>query len=263
MELKLRSPNTRPSWLDANAPDLYDHADLQYVGVTSDKAMGLPAGQDARMYFGITTWANWSSPNEIAVSIMLDMNNDGIYEYRVANGTPTVPIFGSGPVGPLVSELYDMATGRVVSQQPLNGVSTALFDSNPFFGNTMILPVKLADLGLNTAGSSFKFYVDTLSADALKSQAGNVDVSPVLTYDPARPALQFSVPNAAAPLYLDRPDTAVEVALDPWAYAINPPAGVLVIHNHNASGAHAEVAGVSYRWPFAGFLPFIGQRAIP
>ena len=109
MELKLRSPNTRPTWLAANAPDLYDHADLQYVGVTSDAAMGGEvASPDARVYFGVTMWANWSTPNEIAVNILLDTNNDGKYEYRLANGTPTVPIFGSGPVGPLVSERMDL-----------------------------------------------------------------------------------------------------------------------------------------------------------
>ena len=208
-------------------------------------------------------WANWSTPNEIAVNILLDTNNDGKYEYRLANGTPTVPIFGSGPVGPLVSELYEISTDRLVGQQPLNGVSPAQFDTNPFFGNAMILPVKLADLGLKAAGGTINFVVQTTSTDTLEGQGGYIDRSPVLHYEPARPALQFSAPNAAPPMYLDRPGTAVEIALDPSAYAINPPAGVLIIHNHNASGAHAEVAGVSYRWPFAGFLPFIGQRAIP
>lgn len=264
MELKLRSPNTRPTWLDASAPDRYDHADLQYVGVTSDAAMGLAAGeQDARMYFGVTTWANWSTPNEIAVNILLDADNDGKYEYRLANGTPTPPIFGVGPVGPLVSELYDTATGRLLAQQPINGVSPAAFDTNLFFGNVMVLPVRLADLDILAAGGNLGFVVQTASTDALEGQGGGVDRSPVLHYDLARPALLFSTPDAAPPMYLDRPETSVKIAINPTGYLFNPPRGLLVIHSHNAAGAHAQVVSVSYRWPFTGYLPFIGQRAGP
>lgn len=264
LELKLRSPNTRPTWLDASTPDRYDHADLQYVGVTSDAAMGLPAAsQDARIYFGVTTWASWSTPNEIAVNILLDTNNDGKYEYRLANGTPTPPIFGSGPIGPLVAELYDLSNGRLLAQQPLNGVSPTRFETNPFFGNAMILPVKVADLGLKAAGGNLNFVVQTTSTDTQEGEGGYIDRSPVLHYDAARPAFLFSAPNAAAPLYLDRPDTTVDVAVDPISYALNPPAGVLAIHNHNSSGTRTEVVSVSYRWPFAGYLPFIGQRAQP
>ena len=173
MELKLRSPNTRPSWLHTNEPDRYDHADLQYVGVTSDAALGPPvAAQDARIYFGVTTWANWSTPNEITVSILLDVNHDGRYEYRLANGTPTAPIFGVGPVGPLVSELYDSASGRLLAQQPLNGVPATAFDTNLFFGNAMILPVRLADLGLGTTGGNIDFVVQTESTDTVEGQGG-------------------------------------------------------------------------------------------
>ena len=47
-------------------------------------------------------------------------------------------------------------------------------------------------------------------------------------------------------MYLDKPGTVVEVTLDPRAYILNQPAGVLVIHNHNSSGAHDEILGVSY-----------------
>ena len=90
MELKLRSPNSRPAWLHTDEQDRYDHADLQYVGVTSDAALGPPIpAQDSRIYFGISTWANWSTPNEITVSILVDVNHDGRYEYRLVNGTPT------------------------------------------------------------------------------------------------------------------------------------------------------------------------------
>ncbi len=264
MELKLRSPNTRPSWLHTDEQDRYDHADLQYVGVTSDAALGPPVtAQDARIYFGITTWANWSTPNEITVSILLDVNHDGRYEYRLANGIPTAPVFGVGPVGPLVSELYDSASGRLLAQQPLNGVPATAFDTNLFFGNAMILPVRLADLGLGTTGGNIDFVVQTESTDTVEGQGGFVDRSPILHYDPARPALLFSAPNALAPMYLDRPDTAVGVTVNPAGYPFNPPAGVLVIHNHNGSGAHATIISVDYRWPHAGYLPFIGQRAAP
>ena len=264
MELKLRSPNSRPAWLHTDEQDRYDHADLQYVGVTSDAALGPPIpAQDSRIYFGISTWANWSTPNEITVSILVDVNHDGRYEYRLVNGTPTAPVFGVGPVGPLVSELYDSASGRLLAQQPLNGVPATAFDTNLFFGNAMILPVRLADLGLGATGGNIDFVVQTESTDTVEGVGGFVDRSPVLHYDPARPALSFSAPNALAPMYLDRPDTVVGVTVNPRGYPFYPPAGVLVFHNHNGSGARATVISVDYRWPHTGYLPFIGQRAAP
>jgi hypothetical protein len=194
---------------------------------------------------------------------LLDTGGDGDFDYRLANGVPTAPIFGLGPVGPLVSELFDISSGQLISQQPLNGVPSVQFDANPFFTNIMVLPVNAADIGLAAAGGNINFLVQTTSRDAVESEGKYVDRSPLMRYDPARPALQFSAPNAAAPAYVDRPGTAIEVKIDPAGYPFNPPAGVLVLHYHNRRGSRASIVAVNYRWPSTVYLPIIAQSATP
>jgi hypothetical protein len=264
MELKLRSPNTRPAWLDGNAPDYYDHADLQYVGVTSDLALGLTtSAADARVYFGVATWADWSTPNEIKINILLDTDGDGMHDYRLANSSPSLPVFGSGPVGPLTAELYDSKTGASIARQPLNGVDPAHYDTSPFFNNTMLLPVKAAELGISADSGAFTFVVQTTSTDPVDGGAKIVDRSPVLRYDLGRPALQFSPPETAAPLYWDRAGATVGVRLNSQGYPQNPAGGVLVLHHHNRSGSRASIVTIDYRWPWTVYLPIIDQRAAP
>jgi hypothetical protein len=264
MELKLRSPNTRPAWLGANAPDRYDHADLRYVGVTSDSAMG-PAipGIDSRIYFGVATWASWSTPSEVKINVLLDTDGNGEFDYRLVNGTPTAPLFAAGPAGPLVSELYDISSGQLIAQQPLNGVPPTSFDTNPFFSNVMVLPVKAADIGLGASGGNINFLVQTTSTDTVDSAGEYVDVSPTMHFDPARPALLFSPPNAAAPAYLDQAQTAIEVEAHQAGYPRNPPAGVLILHHHARSDSHTSTVNINYRWPVTVYLPLIEQRAVP
>jgi hypothetical protein len=226
----------------------------------------VPPGE-ARLYFGVTTWDDWSTPNEIDVSVLLDTNDDGKYEFRLANGTPTPPIFGSGPVGPLLSQLYDTATGQIIAQQPLNGVDPLQFDSNLYFTNALVLPVRLADLGLSPGGGTIHFVVQTTSADTLESEGRFIDRTPVLRYDPSRPALRFSPPPAAAQAYLDQEGAEIAVALEPAGYPFNPPAGVLVLHHHNGRATPANTRGdtvlINYRWPWTSYLPIIRLRAQP
>jgi subtilisin family serine protease len=262
LELKLRSPNTRPSWLDSNAADRFDHADLQYVGVTSDEALGAAAAPGAaRLYFGVTTWADWSTPNEVRVNVLLDTDRDGEYDFRLANGTPIAPVIGAGPVGPLIAELYDLSTGEAIAQEPLNGVSPAAYDTNAFFNNVMVLPVRIADLGPGAGTGDIAFMLQTTSLDAVAEAGSYIDRSPVLHYNPARPALTFSAPTAAAQTYLDQPRAQVAITAHGVNYPFNPPGGVLVLHHHNERGARAEVILLDYRWPAAAYLPIIGRGA--
>jgi hypothetical protein len=268
LELKLRSPNTRPAWLDANAPDRFDHADLQYVGVTSDAAFGGAArGDEARLYVGITTWGDWSTPAEIGVSVLLDTNGDGEHDFRVTNGTPPVPAFGAGPVGPLVSQIYDLGTGQLVAQQPLNSVDPTLFDTNLFFTNALVLPVRLADVGIGPNGGTISFVVQTTSADTLKSEGKFIDRTPVLRFDPLRPALSFSPAPVEGPVYRDRHGGQLDVRVNGDVFPFQPPAGVLVIHHHNGSpgttDSRADAIAIDYRWPWTMYLPVVKQLAAP
>jgi hypothetical protein len=151
----------------------------------------------------------------------------------------------------------------LVSEQPLNGVSPASFDTEPFFTNVMVLAVKAADIGLGALGGNVNFLVQTTSADVVESEGEYIDRSPLMRYDPARPAVRFSAPTALAPAYLDQPGTTIEVTADPAGYSANPPAGILVFHHHNRSGSRTSVVNVNLRWPTTIYLPIVDQGATP
>jgi len=140
-------------------------------------------------------------------------------------------------------------------------VLSAQYDTNPFFSNVLVLPVKAGDLGLAAGGGNISFEVQTTSADLAETGGRFIDRSPLMHYDPVRPALLFSSPAAAAPMYLDRPGTAVDVAVNPAGYLFNPPAGILILHHHNFSSERVSVVNLFYRWPSTSYLPIIDQRA--
>jgi hypothetical protein len=270
LELKLRSPNTRPMWLDPNGPDRFDHADIRYVGVASDLARteqaanGPPQpGQEPVVYFGVATWAPWSTPSEIKINIWLDTDEDGQYEYRLANSSPISAIFGLGPGGPLTSELYDGASGQSLAQLPINGIAPQSYDSNPFFSTVMVLPVRLADLELSREGARIRFMIQTTSYDTAGGGVRYVDQTPVMQYDVAQPALTFSPPGLEAPLYADRPGTSINVAFHAVGHTYSPALGVLVLHHHNEGLAQASAVTAEAAPSFRLFMPIVREQAKP
>jgi hypothetical protein len=269
-ELKLRSPNTRPSWLDPNGPDRFDHADIRYIGITSDLAQAVQtaddspqAGKDPLLYFGVATWAPWTTPSEVKINVWLDVDEDGQYDYRLANGSPIAAIFGMGPGGPLTSELYDGVSGQQLAQQPLNGIWPQRYDSSPFVSSVMVLPVRLADLELPLKGGRIRFMVQTSSLDMAGSGVRYVDQTPLMQYDVAQPALTFSPPGAAAPLYADQPGTEIDVAFNAVGHSYSPASGVLILHHHNEGLAQAAAITVEARAPFRLYMPIVREQAAP
>jgi hypothetical protein len=269
-ELKLRSPNNRPSWLDPNGPDRFDHADIRYVGVTSDLAQsgrhdnGSAQGAvEPMLYFGVATWGSWTTPSEVRINVWLDVDGDSEYEYRLANNSPIAAIFGMGPGGPLTSELYDGPSGMPLAQQPLNGIEPQRFDSNPFFNSVMVLPVRLADMELPDTGGRIRFMIQTISFDTAGSGVRFVDQTPIMHYNIAQPALTFSAPGAADPAYLDQPDTAIDVTFQAAGHSYSPALGVLILHHHNDGLAQATTVGIEARSPFRLFMPIVREQATP
>jgi hypothetical protein len=147
LELRLRSPNIRPQGLASNAPDLFDHADLKYVGVAAQWPDDMAADVDAAtIYFGVATWAPWSTPNEIGVSVLIDTDADGVDDYRLFN-------FDAGGglwFGPAyASQLQNLRTFESRMQGPLNGMRPSRFDSGLFFQSALVLPLNAGDLRLS------------------------------------------------------------------------------------------------------------------
>ncbi len=57
------------------------YGDIQHVGVAADAA-------GTNIFFGISSWANWSSPNETVYNIWIDNNEDGTWDRVVFNTQP-------------------------------------------------------------------------------------------------------------------------------------------------------------------------------
>jgi hypothetical protein len=259
LELRLRSPNIRPAGLDANAPDLFDHADLKYVGVSAQwPADGTENVADATIYFGVTTWAPWSTPNEIAINVLIDSDEDGVDDYRLYNFDANV--FNGLWFGPsYTGMLQDLRTFEGHTQGPLNGMRPARFDSGIFFRSALVLPLKARDLGLPAGQSRIAFHIETSSIDVDGGAVAVIDRTPTLYFDVRQPALRFSAPGDTAPLWRDEPQTQIQVRLDPDAQARTPAAGVLILHHHNGAAAQASIVTIDYRWPANLYLPLVGR----
>ncbi len=255
-ELRLRSPNTRPQGLDPNAKDIFDRADLKYVGVSA-----MSEGEDladSTIYFGVTTWSPWSTPNEIGVNVLIDVDGDGEDDYQLFNYD--ADLYGEFWTGTAYrSRLLDLRTYSGSPEGPLNAVDPVQFDNGLFFSSALVLSVRAGDLGLSAEHGRFAFHLYTTSIDSQDSSVAVIDQTPMLYYDVARPALRFTLAGDAAPLVRDAPQTQIAVQFDPLAQALTPAAGVLILHHHNAAGAQASLVDISYRWPTSVYLPIIGR----
>ncbi len=92
---------------------------------------------------------------------------------------------------------------------------------------------------------------------------GFVDSSPTLTYNAARPGIEFtSSSNRAAanvPAYFDLNGRTIPFRYDRAAFTENGSQGVLLLHHHNARGNRAEVVGFQGRYRMYAPMVSTGQ----
>ena len=214
---------------------------------------------DSTIYFGVTTWSPWSTPNEVGINVLIDVDGDGKDDYQLFNYDASLyGEFWSGTA--YRSRLLDLRTYSGSPQGPLNAVDPVQFDNGLFFSSALVLPVRAGDLGLSAEHARFAFHLYTTSIDSQDTSVVVIDETPTLYYDVARPALRFTLGGDAAPLVRDAPQTQIEVQLDPIAQALTPAAGVLILHHHNAASAQASLVDIDYRWPTNVYLPVIGRE---
>jgi len=113
----------------------------------------------------------------------------------------------------------------------------------------MVIPVLASDLGLASGASRFSYYVVTYGPE----QNDSVDESPYLSYDPAKPGVDFSGGISGTPAFYDVPGSTIAVSYNRKNQFANASQGVLLLHHHNLAGAHAEVV----RTPTFLLLPII------
>ncbi|MCC7208996.1 MAG: hypothetical protein IT323_16925, partial [Anaerolineae bacterium] len=249
------------AWTSDNEPDilggeqedvLINHADLRYVGITSDYPAQLAraggnvttALERTTVYVGLATWGAWSTLREIAFNVYFDVDRNGTDDILLRNvqaGTSSTP-----PLDVFWAQVINLSASTSVYQAPVN----EFYPSNaaaPFgfpVRNTYVLnnnvlalpvdalaPATSVSLGLSAANTSFNFRVETVSRDY-----GLVEVSPRLSYNIAAPALDFTGGFTALPWWADFDGAAVPMTynLDNFSATSGRGLYALLLHHHNA-----------------------------
>ena len=228
-ELAETSPN------DAGAPGT-DNADLKYVGLTNDNRVATGGFvTNTVLYFGISTWGNHNTAYaaDAEFDIYIDSNRDGTWDYVVYNSQAGSDIFATVVV--------NLSTGAAVADQYVN--ITPAYDTYPFNNSVLVMPVSARRLGLTNANPRFDYQVVAFSRD--NPTSAPVDATAKRTYSAATAGLDFTNNPLLLPGTVDLPGSAVNVAFNFAAYALNGSQGVLLLHHHNAAGMREEVVSVT------------------
>lgn len=213
-----------------------DYADLRYIGATSDYPTHLFAS--SAMYFGISTYGKWDTPNSVEFDIYVDINEDGVYDYVVFNYNES--LFGGNPDVMFTSYCELPSWSNCNADYATNGYGGNV-NTNLFNNNVMLMPVMLTSIGLvDGVNTDFNFYV----ASSSREGTGYMDVSDVMSYDVAHQAFTaVDTVNTAMPMWLDALaySPTFDVTYNKSALALGDAKGLLLLHHHNAAANTAEV----------------------
>jgi hypothetical protein len=240
LELQYSSPNEPES-----SPD-NDEADLAYVGVASDIS-STAYFTETKIFFGVATHADWSTPNQVEFDIYIDTNRDGTDDFVLFNSNLGFQS-GGDQNDLLVTFLVNLDTNGIKIQDHVNGRSPGDQDTAVFNNNVLVLPAYAADLGLTAANTRFNYRVETYSQDATGTEPsaggaidGKIDQTGKLTYDAAHPGIDTSEGFAGAPIHRDLPGEKITLTYDRAAFVAAKSTGVLLLHHMNVRGDRAEV----------------------
>jgi uncharacterized repeat protein (TIGR01451 family) len=232
----------------------FDYSDIHYVGVSFLPGAGSPSLTNDLILFGVASWGDWSSLDEVSYDICVDTNNDGIYDKIVYNTTPSIFVSGAALNDNFVRVVRDTATnGNTILGLGsfVNLVSPASFDTGLHLNNTMILGVTPSQLGIaSTAVTTIKYKVITCPGN-------NAGCARTTTGDHCSPAAGTFFDQAAGPytynwaaqglnfggdlLDEDLNGNSLPVTWNTANMTANGSLGALLLHHFNGVGKRAEV----------------------
>lgn len=213
---------------DSLTPATLDYFDLQHIGVRSN----FPTAGDianTRLLFGVSTYGDWLSPNQVTVNIFIDTNQDGIDDFHLYN--TSFPNAQGGPSDVFVTRLFDIANGTTSTQAFLNSFPASQFDTVPFNTNVMILPVLASALGLTDTDGKFDYQVKTSARNLL------IDQSRRHSYDATKPGLDFGVNT----IFFDLNGATIPLSYNLANLQAAGSEGALLFHHHNTAGNRSQV----------------------
>jgi subtilisin family serine protease len=204
-------------------------ADIRSYGANYDKASDTLA-------FGVQTAGPDANPGAVTnVEVLIDTDRDGTPDYLVYDAK-------SAAVDATFATTVDLATGKAVDTQPLNGGAPGQ-DVNTFDSTVKVLTVDASTIGA-TKAFTYSVLTESAYAPALATSGSYVvDETAEATYDPTKPALTFSQGKATGVLFADSGSLQVTRG----SGVAN--AKVLLLHLGNAVGDQADTVSATVAAP--------------
>lgn len=204
-------------------------ADIRAYGANYDKSSGTLA-------FGVQTAGPDANPGAVTnVEVLIDTDRDGTPDYLVYDAK-------SAAVDATFATTVDLATGKTVDTQPLNGGAPGQ-DVNTFDSAVKVLTVDAATIGA-TKPFTYSVLTESAYAPALATSGSYVvDETADATYDPTKPALTFAQGTSTGVLFADSGSLQVTRG----AGVTN--ATALLLHLGNAVGDQADTVAATVAAP--------------
>ena len=235
-ELQLMSPK------NPNLALVDSYGDIQNVGVAADAA-------GTNILFGISSWANWSSPNDVVYNIWIDNNEDGTWDHVVFNGSlgqVSSRIFGSTESAQDNFLSFRFTPPGTVGSQFFINTSPAVADTDLHNSGVQILTVQATAIGLGAGNDNFRYRVESCpwfvplcsALPAFVSGSGLDNTGPgFASWNRAARGLDFG----GSILYFDLNGGTVPVTWNTTNLTNNASFGALLLHHHNTEGKQAQV----------------------
>ncbi|MFJ3034014.1 S8 family serine peptidase [Curtobacterium pusillum] len=204
-------------------------ADVRAYGANYDKASDTLA-------FGVQTAGPDANPGAVTnVEVLIDTDRDGTPDYLVYDAK-------SAAVDATFATTVDLATGKTVDTQPLNGGAPGQ-DVNTFDSAVKVLTVDASTIGA-TKAFTYSVLTESAYAPALATSGSYVvDETAEATYDPTKPALTFAEGTSTGVLFADSGSLQVTRGTG----VAN--AKALLLHLGNAVGDQADTVSATVAAP--------------
>lgn len=231
-----------------------DYADIHYAGVAFLPGPGSPSLTNDLILFGVASWGDWSTPNDVAYDICVDNNEDGVYDKIVINTNPAIFVAGAPFNDNFVRVVRDIPTNNnaiLGTGSFVNLVGPNVIDSALHLNNVMILGATPSLLGMTTtADTTFRYKIVTCPAT-------NSGCARTTTGDRCSPAAGTFFDQVAGPFFYnwaaqglnfggdfldeDLNGNSLPVTWNTANMTTNGSVGALLLHHHNGVGKRAEV----------------------
>lgn len=247
-------------------------ADIRYVGVTSSYPQRGWEDNSTVIFFGMSGYAAWATPNEVQYRVYISTTGPGgsgppddIPEFMLVNTSigAILPIPGTGgatrPDDTFRSILYRIqpdGTLQLLRIADWNFIppptASPFLDSAPFETSVLALVTTAGFLGLSPDAPAFSYYVETYARDAgeFTKPVDRVPASGAITYDlrsaavaplntsPTTGVVRSGFPT---PFFFGIDGAQIVGTVNQDVLAARRTQDVLLLHHHNAVSAQAEV----------------------